>query len=412
MNNYKIITLGPSGAGKTVFLASLFKLLSIQGEYGFFLEVEDAKKQKLLNNIYSEVISKETWPRGTRGEITKWTFTCCVKTPDLSKHPACQFTYFDYAGGLLTDIEAEEEDNNCFNLQELIENADAVLAIIDGLKALSFMQDDDLATPDVSVWLETDWRNLMQQVYKCGKNTPVHFIITKWDLLESSYSLLQVRNRLLEKVPEFKEVVRSRNKAGCPIRLIPVSSVGMGFATLQPDGQMKKKPGTIPRPFQVEVPLACVFIDGLRKEINKQIEKLKLEQKEILEQPTNVKANFDLLDQVNRGLLKIVNVIALSKLGIRPFLPDKYKINNETLQKLLDLALVIEKRVQMTQDEIAKKEALAAQETERLRRLQAESLKKVNDEETALNHAVNSFLNIHQKLIKDLPASDLGGAGV
>lgn len=73
---------------------------------------------------------------------------------------------------------------------------------------------------------------------------------------------------------------------------------------------------------------------------------------------------------------------------------------------------VIEKKAQMTQDEIARKEALAAQETERLLRLQAESLKKVKDEETALNHAVNSFLNIHQKLVKDFPASDLGGAGV
>lgn len=278
------------------------------------------------------------------------------------------------------------------------------------------MQDSALANSDVLVWLQRDLTNLMQLVDKCERHTPVHFIISKWDLLESSYSLLQVRNRLLEKVPEFKNVVHSRNKAGCPIRLIPVSSVGMGFATLQPDGQMKKKPGAIPRPFQVEVPLACVFIDGLQKEISKQIEKLKLEQKVILEQPTNVKANFDLLDQVNRGWLKIVNVIALSKLGIRPFLPDKYKINNETLQKLLDLAeqsvRVIEKKAQMTQDEIARKEALAAQETERLRRLQAESLKKVNDEETALNHAVNSFLNIHQKLVKDFPASDLRGAGV
>lgn len=109
MNNYNIITLGPSGAGKTVFLASLFKSLSIQGEHGFFLEVEDNKKQTFLNKIYTEVISGETWPRGTmRGEVTQWVFTCCVKTQDLSKHPACKFTYFDYAGGLLTDLDPDE----------------------------------------------------------------------------------------------------------------------------------------------------------------------------------------------------------------------------------------------------------------------------------------------------------------
>ena len=104
MKNYNIITLGPSGAGKTVFLASLFKALSIQGEHGFFLEVEDSTKQSLLNKTYTELVSGETWPRGTRGEITEWAFTCCVKTKDLSKHPACKFTYLDYAGGLLTNL--------------------------------------------------------------------------------------------------------------------------------------------------------------------------------------------------------------------------------------------------------------------------------------------------------------------
>lgn len=35
MENYKILTLGTSGAGKTVFLASMFKALSTQGEEGF-----------------------------------------------------------------------------------------------------------------------------------------------------------------------------------------------------------------------------------------------------------------------------------------------------------------------------------------------------------------------------------------
>ncbi|MFB2836531.1 hypothetical protein [Floridanema evergladense] len=410
MNNYTIITLGPSGAGKTVFLASLFKLLSIQGEHGFFLEVEDAKKQNILNNTYSEVISKETWPKGTRGEVTKWTFTCCVKAADLSKHSACQFTYFDYAGGLLTDTEAEEEDDNCFDFQQEIKKADAVLAIIDGLKTFSFMQDSDLANSDVLVWLQRDLTNLMQLVDKCEKHTPVHFIISKWDLLESSYSLLQVRNRLLEKVPEFNKVVRNRNNAGCPIRLIPVSSVGMGFATLQPDGQMKKKPGAIPRPFQVEVPLACVLIDG----VESQIIKLKAEQEKIIRLPTKVKTNLSILDQVDRVWSK--TFIALSTAVIRPFLPDKYKITNDALQKLLDFAEKgvqhIEEKAQIKQEQISKKEEEAAQETERLMRLQAESLKKVKDEETALNHAVNSFLNIRQKLIKDFPASDLGGAGV
>ena len=41
MKTYNILTLGLSGAGKTVYLASLFKQLSTQGEQGFFLEIKE-----------------------------------------------------------------------------------------------------------------------------------------------------------------------------------------------------------------------------------------------------------------------------------------------------------------------------------------------------------------------------------
>ena len=51
MKNYKILTLGASGAGKTVFLASMFKSLSIQREHGLYHEVEDDQKRKILNTI-------------------------------------------------------------------------------------------------------------------------------------------------------------------------------------------------------------------------------------------------------------------------------------------------------------------------------------------------------------------------
>jgi uncharacterized spore protein YtfJ len=414
MKNYNIITLGPSGAGKTVFLASLFKTLSIQGEYGFFLEVEDSKKQNLLNKIYTEIISGETWPRGTRGDVTEWVFTCCVKTQDLSKHPACQFIYIDYAGRLLTDIDMDEEKIIGFDFQKKVEDADAVLAILDGLKVLNFMEDSHLSSRDALVWMQKDLPSMLQLVDDCKRDTPVHFIISKWDLVENKYPLLEVRNRLLEKVPEFKNVVRNRTMAGCPVRLIPVSSVGMGFAVLQNDGNMKKKSGAIPHPFQVEVPLAYVLTDGLMA----QVSKLKEEHEKILQRPTEIKPKYGFLGRVDQFLSN--TVLTVSATVIRQFsltnLPDKYKVNNTALQKFIDLteksAETVEGRIQKTQEEVNRKQEEATRETEKLRNLQEESLKIVKDEETALNHAVDSFLYIQQKLIANFPASDLGGSGV
>lgn len=343
MNNYKIITLGTSGAGKTVFLGSLFKQLSTQGEEGFFIKIADFEKIK-LNNIYTEVITGEKWPPGTRN-ITNWTFTCCVKSYGLDNYyPVCEFTYIDYAGGLLTDTDNNEQI--IVDFQQEVTKADAVLAIIDGLQVYKFMEDKDLCSRDVLVWLIRDLPSIMQLVNQFNKNTPVHFIISKWDLLENCYSLSEVRNRLLEKVPEFNDVVCNRKKAGCPIRLIPVSSIGKEFATLQPDGSMKKNPGAIPKPFQVEIPLVCALIDRVKAYINS------------LEQDK---------EDIPKADISKYYFVFLTRL-IQSFL------NAETL--------------------LQNKE---------------ERLKEVKNDRTALNYLAGVFLESLQKFEKDFPEANLGG---
>jgi len=262
MKNYKIITLGPSGAGKTVFLASLFKQLCIPTKEGFFLEISDNEQRKKLNEIYSIIIDKDQdWPSGTR-DITQIKFTGYVKNLDLENFPVCQFTYIDYVGGLITDILPDQRD--VFNFQENVPNADAVLAMIDGLKLLKLMQGENLENETIIQFLLRDLTNMMQLINKCKRDTPVDFIISKWDLLEGNYNLSKITEHLQEQSPEFRNVVSNRVQAGCPVRLIPVSSIGMDFATLEPDGSMKKNPGAIPKPFQLEIPIAYVLIDEVK----------------------------------------------------------------------------------------------------------------------------------------------------
>jgi GTPase SAR1 family protein len=323
VNNYDIITLGASGAGKTVFLSSLFKSLSIQGDHRFFLEVGDSKMEQLLNKFYSEILSGD-WPEGTRGDIQKWAFTCCVKNPNnLEQYSACQFTYIDYAGGLLTDIDSEDEGYD-FNFDQEIEKADAVLALLDGSKLLKFMDDKESDNRDISNWIQRDIPCLMRLVQKC-KKIPVHFVISKWDLLVNKYTLLEVRNRLLEKVNEFKNVVKNRADAKCPVRLIPISSIGINFMTPQADGSMKKFSGAVLSPFQVEVPLAFVLTDGLQAKISQ----LKDEQKEIGQRPTEIKPKYGFLNRLDQLLSSTVlpgyNTLMNQLLVIS--LPEKYKNN-------------------------------------------------------------------------------------
>lgn len=378
MNNYSVIMLGPSGSGKTVFLSSLYKKLSTQSdELGFFLEVDTPEKRKRLNNIYTKVAVDEKWPDGTRySEVSEWKFTCRVQTSDLSISDACSFTYLDYAGGRITE-EADEADGNS-EFDDRFKAADALLGLLDGQKLCALMRKEKIGT----VWAVNELRNMIDIMQ--GSCEPAHFVISKWDIVEQSYTLEQIRDQLLE-IEEFKNLVKLRNKAGSPVRLIPISAVGKGFAIAQPDGGMKKT-GELPKPFQVEVPLACILPDMIQVMIKELIRKRESE----LATPIEVKPNLSFLEKLGQlfaGGLKVVQEL----------LPRKYQFSDNVLKTIIEWA----------ETPAQQKTADAAKRTEELKQVQAESLKKVADEETALAHSINCFVSIQNQLASRFPASEL-----
>lgn len=367
--------LGPSGSGKTVFLSSMYKKLSTQGEHGFFLEVDGSEKRKRLNNIYTEIAVDEKWPRGTTySEVSEWTFTCRVQTENLPIYSACTFTYLDYAGGRITD-EMEEEDSE---FESKIKEADALLCLLDGQRLSAFMRNEKLG----KVWAVNDLPNMLNIMQSSLK--PIHFVISKWDILESSFTLEQIRNQLLQ-INEFSDLVKLRNKANSPVRLIPVSAVGKGFANLQSDGSMAKT-GELPKPFQVEVPLACVLPDMIRTKL----EELMRKKQEELSTPIEVKPNLSFWEQLGQffgGGMKI----------LQQLLPKKYQFAEDILQKLIEFA----------EEPAQRKQEAAIRRTDELRREQVASLKVVENEETALKHVVNCFISIKNKLDSTFPESDI-----
>ena len=375
MKTYKIITLGASGAGKTVFLASMFKALSTQGDYTFFLEVEDQAKRKRLNAIYTQVITGDSWPQGTKySDVSEWTFNCRVKIPTLETFTACQFTYFDYAGGRLTDSEEDPE------FESLIQQSSTVLGLLDGQKIYSLMKGDSSLA--VGSFIKKDLPGIFKWMHKC--RVPIHFVISKWDLIEDEFSLRQVRERLL-KIPEFDELIRIRNQANSPVRLIPVSSIGSGFASPQADGSMRKISGAVPRPFQVEAPLACVLPDGLKarlselKEKQQEIEKTNQTRPRLL---SNVIGFVGRAAQVSLELTRIFIV------------PVEFEFAPAMINKLIDSGF-------------ERRDAASLERTKKLKQERDASLKFVKDEETALTHAVDNFVVIQNRLERDFPDSDL-----
>ncbi|MCC5606079.1 hypothetical protein LC612_04535 [Nostoc sp. CHAB 5834] len=377
MKTYKIITLGASGSGKTVFLASMFKALGIQADHGFYLHVKNPKQQKLLNAIYTEVIAGDIWPKGTRySEISEWTYICRVKNPDLEHYDACEFVYFDYAGGRLTDVNEEDTE-----LQNIIKQSDALLGLIDGQKVYALMNNTNQS--DIDLFLNKDLPSIIKWMSNC--KVPIQFVLSKWDLIEKQFSLKQVRDRLLE-IPDLQVLVQRHNQANSPVRLIPVSSVGSDFAHLEPDGSMTKTPGAIPKPFQVEIPISCVFPDSMRVHFNELSQKReKLENQKIGQ--TNA-----LLQVIKTAGGFVIDVLLEEMLD--KYLPGELKIAKPLLNKLDDF-LFSEAR------------ARGQENLNKLRTERDNSLKQVQDEATAITHAIDSFLYVQNKLELDFPESEL-----
>jgi len=256
VRTYEVHALGPSGAGKTVFMASLYKRLNIKrSELPFYVK-SDYSSGLHLNRTYNQLANPdETWPAGTR-QIMEWSFTACVPTPAGDFEPV-RYTYVDYPGALLTSPRGLD-DEVVGSLIARLKNADSLLVLLDGQQMLALLHDERSGAR----YLELDITSSLEIVQQ--SRCPVHFVVTKWDLLEGNHTLEEVRDRLM-KNRDFADLVEAKRSAtAAPIRLFPVSAIGPGFAELQPSGEMKKTGSLHPQPVNVELPLISVVPDTLQ----------------------------------------------------------------------------------------------------------------------------------------------------
>lgn len=380
MTNINIIVLGLSGSGKTVYLASLYNKLRFQNEeIGFFLEMEDSSQANRLIKTYDQAANVEKpWPPGTTyGEVSEWNFKCCVKTPELEKFIACHFTYLDYAGGRLDNIIDENSDPE---FDSKLKNANVILALLDGQKVLDSMKNQgDLVN------LETgDLSYIYKYITDANKDNPVHFVITKWDIIKDQYDLSQIREKLLE-LRLFKEFVKMRRQARCPVRLIPVSSLGFDFAEIQPDGSMKKLPDRKLNPYQVEMPIACVIPDIIELTLEQYKSKIIEEKNQSI---TEVEPDFSFGENARRNVAKIIQTINYT---FEDFLPQD----------------PIEKIIKYVDKPARDKELEANNINQENIKMQKQKIHKIIDEKTALEYVITCFYKAKDTLDCRFPESEL-----
>lgn len=255
MDVLDVHALGPSGAGKTVLMAGVYNRLHLRrADLTFYLR-SDHRTSLDLNAVFNRVADPDgSWPEASQ-DIREWDFTVTVPTA-TDEVDALRVRYLDYPGGVLTNPNAAADSR----IQELVDQlgrAHGLLVLLDGMAMRDILRDD----PAGRRYLRTDLTSSLEIAQR--SRCPIHFVVTKWDLLHGEFELAALRDRLLAEENIADLLAVKRHTVPATIRLIPVSSVGTGFAELMPDGRMRKT-GRPARPEGVEIPLMAVLPDFMQ----------------------------------------------------------------------------------------------------------------------------------------------------
>jgi len=257
-----VLMLGRRESGKTVLIASMWRELAFGGSAGVLVTTDPEGDRIGLGELCKRIEDPENeLPDSTPlGDAKRWTFI--VKAMNKSGHEkeAFRFSCLDYAGEYV-DKKAGDE-SVLAEFADALDNADIIMGVLDGQKIAHRMAGKP--EPDFS----TKLRELSEILMK-HRQKPLHFIITKWDLVAGKHSLEEVIKDLKEENP-FKRLLANPRMGG--VRFIPVSSLGLnGFVNEDPDtGKMKKSFPIKPwKPAYVTLPLACAIPDMLATDMDR-----------------------------------------------------------------------------------------------------------------------------------------------
>jgi hypothetical protein len=247
-----LAVVGFEASGKSVYAGSMFHELRVPDAHGVFLDTTPEKAGKLLALYSTTADPDKKFPSSTnKGELIEWPFTVKVRSAatviDIGK-----FCYLDFAGESLRELYTAAPNPETQRLYRRFADADILMAALDGLQVKRYLENRPLPG------FYQDLGTLLALLSNHQK--VANLILTKWDILEDHYTFRQVAERLFQ-INQFAGFVRAQQSLGV-CRLIPVSSVGPGFAC-EDGNAMRKIPGKVINPVRVDVPIASVLPDAL-----------------------------------------------------------------------------------------------------------------------------------------------------
>lgn len=252
---YRIFVLGTRQSGKTVFLSALFGHLRAQNPVNqFAVEPTLDADAKLLQRYYDRIVNPEMpWPEGT-ATSKEFEFQCLRRREGKPDIPLFRIKYHDYPGAYLTEAETYRDDQ--LDIEQETQRAHSILVLIDGYKIFEKLEGYSPAGET----LESDLHAIIPLLERSARK-PIHFLVTKWDILKGLHTFASVRNALLD-CEAFSNFVQSRRES-C-VRLIPVSAVGNDFAKFDFTSRtMMKLKGKSIRPHNVDLSIVLTLMDQI-----------------------------------------------------------------------------------------------------------------------------------------------------
>lgn len=187
-----ILMVGHSGAGKTSFMAGMYRLLGENSD-GYGIVAKNYSQKKQLEKM-AQLLENGKYPAGTDvQQVYNFSLTC-------NGEEIIPFNWMDYRGGILLSEDPDDEDVQKFT--NAINSADALVVFLDGEKL----------SDDTGKWIfEYDL------LLTCIMNSldiehqswfPISFVITKCDLLPNGavFHGLDRFDSLLSQIKDSKTI--------------------------------------------------------------------------------------------------------------------------------------------------------------------------------------------------------------
>lgn len=184
--------VGHSGAGKTSFMAGMYRLLGDNSD-GYGIVAKNASQKKQLENM-SRLLEQGRYPSGTDvQQIYNFSLTC-------DGEEIIPFNWMDYRGGILLSEDPDEEDMQKFT--SAMNTADALIVFLDGEKLSDnsgkWTLEYDLLLTCIMNSLDIEHQSWF----------PISFVITKCDILPDNayFHGLDRFDSLLGQISESKTI--------------------------------------------------------------------------------------------------------------------------------------------------------------------------------------------------------------